>query len=111
MTVAVLLHQDGSVVASVSGNPVRSSASGGGGNGGGGNGSGQTGSAGGSGKDNGANSRLSDELIATIMTFRKTAASFGATLQHVDSPAIHVRGKATLFSCYDVDKHVRLDWS
>jgi hypothetical protein len=93
MTVAALLQPDGEVIACVAGGdgtPSSPSSHNGGGNGAG------TGAG-----------KLSDELIATILTFRKTAASFGATLQHQESPVIHVRGKATLFSCYDIDKHVR----
>jgi hypothetical protein len=28
------------------------------------------------------------------------------TLQQAESPVIHVRGKNTLYSCYDLDKYV-----
>lgn len=55
-----------------------------------------------------ADAVLPADLLAAITTFKKTANAFGAALSQQDCPVIHIRGKATLFSCYDIDRYVRL---
>ena len=54
-------------------------------------------------------SHVSDELATTITTFKKTATTFGSALQQQqqsECPTIHIHGSASVFSCYDVDRHV-----
>jgi len=88
-----------------------------GGAGGGGSGSGGVGGRGGSGGVSGgvpgaggsaANAPTSsaDELLAPIASLKKTAVQFGAALNQMECPVIHIRGNNHMFSCYDVDKNL-----
>jgi hypothetical protein len=46
------------------------------------------------------------QLLSPIASLKKSAVQFGAALNQMECPVIHVRGNHTMFSCYDVDKNV-----
>jgi len=46
------------------------------------------------------------QLLAPIASLKKSAVQFGAALNQMECPVIHIRGNHTMFSCYDVDKNL-----
>lgn len=89
----VVLSPDGALLASA----ATEAESGGGG-----------GSGSGSSLAGGSAPHAQEEVIANIASLKKTAVQFGAALSQMECPVIHLRGNQHMFSCYDVDKCVRL---
>jgi len=50
--------------------------------------------------------KVTEELLAPISSLKKAALQFGATLNQMECPLIHIRGNNHLFSCYEIDDHL-----
>lgn len=47
---------------------------------------------------------VAEELLQQVISLKKAAVQFGSSLSQGIAGVIHIRGKNSLFSCYDVDE-------